>query len=96
MVIEHSRFVGNPELESKIQHNLKVAGENNYAVRLNRLQLVEGMKLWRAYDEQTWTVVRKLPNGQVWMVHDYEAEGHRPHGEIWGSRRLVRVPRGLI
>ncbi len=100
--MEHERYMEINDVNERnatldaMQHNLGVAGENNYAVRINKLDLKTGILLQRAYDEQMWRVVKKFPNGQVLMKHEYEAENHRPHGEIWGAHRLVRVPQGVI
>lgn len=73
-------------------HNTILAQDNPYPIRLNRLQLMQGMKLEKPYREGLWEIQRVFTNGQILVRHNAVHKNDRDHVEVWGRRHLCRVP----
>lgn len=96
MVLEHEQIVGEPELMQAVEHNLRLSGDTNRAIKLKDLILVPGMKLWRAYDEQEWEVVKISPENRILVKHETPSGEHKTHYEAWGRNHRVRIPQGVL
>lgn len=94
--MEHGEIGANVELLEATTFNLRVAGELNHPVRASRLKLMQGMKLQKAQSDSLWTIKQILPQGRLLVMHEAQHRNDEPHVEIWGHRRLVRVPRGIL
>ena len=96
MVMERGQIQGEPELIQACEHNLRLSGETNRAIKLKDLILVPGMKLWRAYDEQEWEVVKVSAENRVLVKHQTPSSDHNTHYEAWGRNHRVRIPLGIL
>ena len=76
-----------------VDHNLRLAGEANYTIRLNKLRLMPGMKLQGANTDNIFNVKRIFDNGQVLVGYLTDDDEEREHITIFGKHRLVRVPK---
>lgn len=100
--MSHERWMEIGDIQHKnevldaMTHNLRVAGENNYGVRLKRLQVFPDMMLQSAYSDTLWKVIRKFDNGQVLVKHEAVHENDQDHVSVWGKNHSCRVPRGLL